>query len=552
MGRSLRLVLALGVLALAAAATFVASSSAQQQDTFVFGTEGDPVLIDGALVSDGPSLRVVDNIFEALVGLKPGTTKVVPELAASWSTSKDGLQWTFNLRKGVKFTDGTPFNAAAVCVNFNRQYTFPDVLQGEATNYYWFTVFGGYAKPAPGNPGPDKSLYRGCKVVNDTTVRILLNRRSSSFLGGLVLPNFAIASPTALAKYRADSVTVGADGVIRPQGTFQTEHPVGTGPFKLESWRIGDRLVLVRNDKYWGTKPKLRRLIFRPIPDNTARLQALQTGEIDGMNAVSPQDIPALTGNFKVLSRPAFNIGYVGINQSIAPLNNLKVRQAIAYGLDRKSVVAAFYGGRGTLANQFLPPLSEGYAKTGVPEYPYDPDKAKQLLQEAGVKIPLELEFWYPTDRPRPYMPDPPRNFQAFAASLEKSGFKITPHPAPWRGGYVAGLQGGQAALYLFGWTGDFADPANFLNLHFGSQTAQFGFNNASIFNALKAADEETDLAKRAKMYEAASVQIMKFLPMVPYANSRPALAFKKSVQGYVPSPVEINESFVPVSFAAG
>ena len=550
MGKGIRF--ALAALALAAAtAAFAASSGAQQKDTFVFGTEGDPVLIDGAYVADGPSLRVIDHIFDTLVELKPGTTKVVPSLAQSWTTSKDGLKWTFNLRKGVKFTDGTPLNAAAVCVNFNRQYTFPGILQGENTNYYWFTVFGGYAKPAPGNPGPDKSLYRGCKVVNNSTVRIILNRRSSSFLAGLVLPNFSIASPAALVKYRADDVTVGADGVIRPQGTFATQNPIGSGPYKLESWRIGDRLVLVRNENYWGTKPKLRRVIFRPISDNTARLQALQTGELDGLNSLAPQDVPAVSGNssLKVLNRPAFNIGYVGINQKVAPLNNFKVRQAIAYGLDRRSVVTAFYAGRGTLANQFLPPLIEGYARTGVPDYPYNPEKARALLQEAGVKLPLELEFWYPTDRPRPYMPDPPRNFQAFAASLERSGFKIVPHPAPWRGGYVAGLTSGQAPLYLFGWTGDFGDPANFLNVHFGSETAQFGFSNPALFNALKAADEETDLAKRTKLYEAASIQVMKLLPMVPYANNRPALAFKKNVKGYIPSPVEINENFALVSF---
>ena len=126
-----------------------------------------------------------------------------------------------------------------------------------------------------------------------------------------------------------------------------------------------------------------------------------------------------------MLSRPAFNIGYVGMNQKIAPFNNLKVRQAVAYGLDKKAVVGAFYGGRGTVANQFLPPLVEGYAKKGVPNYPYNPAKAKALLKEAGLTLPVTLEFWYPTDRPRGYMPDPPRNFQAFAASLEKSGFKI-------------------------------------------------------------------------------------------------------------------------------
>ena len=543
MGKGLKIMLALVAIALVATtAAFAAANRSHASDTLVMGSEGDPVLLDGALVSDGPSLRVISQMWEGLVGLKPGTTKVVPALATSWTTSKDGLQWTFNLRKGVTFHDGTTMDAKSVCYNFNRQYTLPANLQGENTNYYWFTVFGGYAKPATGNPGPDKSLYHGCKIVNPSTARIILNRPSSSFLAALALSNFGIASPDALVKYKADAATIGSDGVIRPLGTFATEHPIGTGPFKLESWRIGDKLVLARYDKYWGTKAKLKRVIIRPITDSTARLQALQSGELDGMNLLSPQDVPTVAGNssLKVLSRPAFNIGYVGINQKIGPLSNLKVRQAVAYGLDRKAVIGAFYGGRGQVANQFLPPLVEGYAAKGVPEYPYDPEKAKTLLKEAGQTLPVTLEFWYPTDRPRGYMPDPPRNFQAFAASLEKSGFKIVPHPAPWRGGYVAGVQSGKAALYLFGWTGDFGDPANFLNVHFGAENTQFGFNNPALFKLLQQADAESNLDKRTLLYQQASIDVMKLLPMVPYANNRPALAFKKNVKGYIPSPVEI------------
>ena len=550
MGRTLRLTFALAAVALVAtAAALAAANRTHANDTFVFGTEGDPVLLDGALISDGPSGRAVAQMFEGLVVLKPGTTKVVPQLATSWSTSKDGLSWTFNLRKNVKFQDGTPFDAKAVCFNFNRWYNLPGYLQGESTNYYWFTVFGGYAKPATGNPGPDKSLYHGCKVVNASTARLILNRRSSSFLAALVHPAFSIASPTALVKYRADAGTVGADGSFRPTGTFGTSNPVGTGPFKFSSWRIGDKLVMVRNDNYWGTKAKLKTLIFRPISDSTARLQALQSGELDGANLLAPQDVPAVqsSSSLKVLSRPAFTVGFVGINQSIPPFNNIKVREAVAYGLDRKSVVGAFYGGRGTVANQFLPPTVEGFAKKGVPDYPYDPAKAKAMLQAAGLTLPVKVEFWYPTDRPRPYMPDPPRIFQAFAASLDKSGFQVSSHPAPWRGGYLAGVQSGQAPLYLLGWTGDWGDPANFLNVHFAAQNAMFGFNNPALFKSLANADSETNLNKRVALYQAASIQVMKFLPMVPYANASPALGFKKSVKGYVASPVEI-EYFAPVS----
>jgi peptide/nickel transport system substrate-binding protein len=525
-----------------ASAAMAASSRTSAKDTFVVGAEGDPVLLDGSLVSDGTSLRVSTQIFEGLVKNQPGTLKIVPALATSWKASKDGLTWTFNLRKGVTFTDGTTFNSAAVCANFTRWWYRPAELQGDDISYYWNTVFGGYAKPAPGGSGPDKALYRGCKTAGQDRVRIILSRRSSSFLGALALANFGIASPTALKKYKADEGTVGSDGQFRPTGTFATQNPIGTGPYKLQSWKIGDKLVLVRNDKYWGTKAKTKTVIVRPISDTNARVQALQTGEIDFANNLTPQDAAVVkaNSNLKLQYRPAFNVGYVGINQKIAPLNKLKVRQAIAYGLDRKSVVGAFYGGQGQLADQFLPPLVEGFAKKGVPQYPYNPTKAKQLLQEAGEKLPVKLEFWYPTDRPRGYMPDPPRNFQAFASSLEKSGFDVTPRPGQWRGGYVSGVQGGQAALFLFGWTGDFGDPANFLNVHFGAYTDQFGFNDQKLFTLLTNADQETDAAKRVALYQAAGIRVMQTLPMVPYVHTTVAVGLRKNVSGYVMSPVEL------------
>jgi len=201
--------LSVSVAAVASAAT----SSKQASNALVFGAASDPVIIDGPLVSDGESLRVVDQIFQGLVGLKPGTTTVVPLLATGWHASTNGLHWTFNLRTGVKFSDGTPFNAKAVCFNFNRWYNFPGPLQNSAVTYYWNTVFGGFHHPAAGNPGPAKSLYRSCSALNNQTVQLNLTRRSSSFLGALALTNFGMASPAALVKYKADAGSVDSNGV---------------------------------------------------------------------------------------------------------------------------------------------------------------------------------------------------------------------------------------------------------------------------------------------------------------------------------------------------
>src|SRR5207237_8494392 len=133
--------------------------------------------------------------FTGFVGRKPGSTQVQPLLATSWKASANGLTWTFNLRTGVKFQDNTPFNAAAVCFNFNRWYNFPGPLQNSAVTYYWNTVFGGFHHPASGNPGPDKSLYKSCRTKGNNVVQLVLTRRSTSFLGPLGVPNLGIADP---------------------------------------------------------------------------------------------------------------------------------------------------------------------------------------------------------------------------------------------------------------------------------------------------------------------------------------------------------------------
>ena len=551
MRKGLKVLPAVVVVALmAAAATLAANSRSNASDTLVFGAASEPTSLDGAVVSDGESLRVIDQITEGLVGLKNGTTTVVPKLAKSWKATNGGRVWTFKLRTGVTFHDGTPFNAKAVCANFDRWYNFTGALASDSTSYYYYTVFGGYKKPAKGLT--NTPLYRSCKAVGDSTAVITLRRANAAFLGALSLTSFAIQSPTSMAKYGADKGTLSKDGVFTPGGQYGVPggYAVGTGPFKLESWKIGDKLVIVRNDQYWGKKAFLRRVIFRAIPDNAARLQALQTGEIQGYDLVEPQDIPTVkkSKSLKVLDRPAFNVAYVTINQAVKPFDNPLVRQAVAYGLDRAGVVKSFYAGRGEVANEFMPPQVVGYA-TNVKKYTYNPAKAKQLLQQAGLTLPVEVEFWYPTDVSRPYMPDPARNFQAFAASLNKSGFKVVAKSAPWSPDYVGRVQAGTAgALNLIGWTGDFGDPDNFVGTFFRTKQGQWGFNNPQLFALLNKALIETNAAKRKAMYQQANRLIMNFLPGVPYAHTKPALAFQKNVVGYIPSPVSL-EPFSTVRF---
>ena len=523
-------------------------------NTLVFGTASDPTALDGALVSDGESIRALYQMTEGLTALKPGTSEVIPSLATDWTPSDDGLAWTFNLRECVTFHDGEPFNAEAVCFNFERWFNFPASLQGEGTTYYWqFGFGGGFKSPAEGNPGPEESLYESCEAVDELTVTLNLTKPSSTILSTLTLPSIHIVSPAALEEFEADAGAQNDDGIFQPGGTYATEHPTGTGPYKFESWTIGEQLVLVRNDDYWGEHALTEKLIFRPIADNAARLQALQTGEIQGYDLVEPQDDSTVEGdaNLQLITRPPLNVGYVLINSAQPPMDKLEVRQAVAHAINRQEIVDTFYGGRGVVAKEFQPKEIPGYADDVV-EYEYDPAKSRQLLQQAGLTLPVEIDFWYPTDVVRDYMPDPKRNFEAMAADLNAAGFKVVPHTAPWRPDYVGLLGEGKAGhLCLYGWIADYADADNFLGTFFQIPSKQFGFENKEIHDLLDQGETESDPAKRVQIYQDANRKIMELLPSLPYVHGTAALAFESNIQGFLPSPVGVGgESFATVSTA--
>lgn len=507
-------------------------------DTLLYAGASDPTYLDPTLVSDGESFRVTAQIFESLVSLKPGSTVIQPGLASKYG-STNGKDWNFTLRHGVKFQDNTPFNAAAVCYNFNRQYNYSGPFQDASATYYWQTVFGGFHNNNAGST-LGASLYKGCTARGKYTAIIHLNKRSSSFLPALVISSFAIQSPTAIKKYGGNDGEL-RNGVFKPTGTYAFSHPTGTGPFQFESWKIGESVVIKRFNGYWGKKSKLARIIIRPISNNTARVQALQTGEVYGADLIQPQDVPTISNNsnLKLVNRPSFNVAYVGFHQGPgSPMNDLKVRQAAAYGLDREGVVGSFYAGRAQVAVEFQPPTLFGWTNK-VKKYSFDPTKARTLLNSSSCHAPCKVDFWYPTGISRPYMPDPKRNFEAFAASLEKAGFNVVPHSAPWRPDYVAKVNEGSAGdINMIGWTGDFGDPDNFLGTFFKAYRPSFGFRNNAIFNILQKAAAEPNFAKRVSLYKQANVMIMNYLPAVPYAHSRPALGFQKRVSGYVASPV--------------
>ena len=506
--------------------------------TLIYAGAGDPTYLDPGLVSDGESFRVSEAIMEGLVYLKPGTTIVKPRLATKWTSSRDGKTWTFWLRRGVKFHDGTAFNSSAVCANFNRWYNWRGAFQDASATYYYQAIYGGFKVNDVSGLSPP--LYRSCAARGKYKAIIKLRRKSGTFLPSLVISSFAMQSPAAMKKYGADQGEL-RNGSFVPTGSYAFSHPTGTGPFRFKSWTVGEKVELTRNGSYWGSKAKLDRLIIRPIGTTTGRLQALQNGEVNAYDLAAPQDVSTLKANsrLKVITRSPFNVAYVTIHQGPgSPMNDIKVRQAVAYGLNRTQVVKQFYFGAGKLAQEFIPPSLPGWSNK-VQKYTYNSTKARTLLNSSSCHVPCKIDFWYPTNISRPYMPDPARNFQAFQASLQASGFTVTPHSAPWRPTYVAKVNDGSAGdLNLIGWSGDYGDPDNFVGTFFKSYSAQFGFQNPAIFNILTKAANETNAAKRIALYKKANEMIMKYLPAVPYAHSQPALGFQKRVTGYVASPV--------------
>ena len=497
-------------------------------DTFVFAGAAEPELLDPAFASDGETFRVARQIFEGLVGTKPGTADPAPLLAESWESSEDGLEYTFKLREDVKFHDDTDFNAAAVCANFDRWYNFPEAVQTDDFAYYYAKLFRGFAT---GDKAKD-AIYKSCEASSDTEAKVILKEPFAGFIAALSLPALSMQSPAALEKFQDD----GAANVNTTE--YSTAHPTGTGPFTFSEWDRGNRVTLKRNDDYWGEKAKVETVQVVAITDAPARATAVQNGEVDGADLIGPADIAGLEdAGMQVVARSPFTVLYLGFNQKVKALQDIKVRQAIAHAIDKEAVAAASLPEGSEIATQFMPQSVTGW-NDSVTEYEYDPAKAKALLKDAGAEG-LTLEFNYPTDVSRPYMPSPADTFNVLRSQLQEVGLKIKPVADVWSPDYLDKINGTKDhGIHLLGWTGDYNDTDNFVGVFFGGETAEWGFKNPALFKKLAEARGIPSVEEQTPLYEEINADVMEFLPGVPLAHPSPTLAFGEDVDGYQQSPV--------------
>jgi len=529
-----------------------------EASVFIFGRGGDSVQLDPSIVTDGESFRVTGQCLEPLYQYEHGTTKPVPALAESCEANAEATEWTCKLREGVKFHDGTDFNADAVVFNFERWRFTDNPLHFESQVFeYYEYMWGGF---------DDASTITAVEAVDDYTVKFTLNAPLAPFLANLAMDMFAISSPAALEAAGEDYGTPAAGCV-------------GTGPFKFVEWVEGDRIVVDANADYWGGAPTVDQIVFRVIPDDSARFLALQAGDIHALEQAVVEDLQAAEADeaLYVETRPALNTGYLAFNYKIVEFQDPKVREAVAHAINRVGLVENFYGAYGEAATNFLPPLIWGH-NDAIEDWSYDTELSKQLLAEAGFpdglsevtiaedvldaegnvlyaagdKIPLRLYYMPVT---RFYYPSPKEIGEAMAADLAKAGINAELYLEGDWPTYLGARRGGTlVGLYQLGWGGDNGDPDNFLGYFFGfggddkvgepgewvkAPDAREGFYaNQEVAEILYEASVTPDQATREEMYKQVEQLLHDDIARLWVAHNNTPLIFSSKVSGYIPQPV--------------
>jgi len=439
-------------------------------------------------------LNLYDRLVEA-VTTGPLKSELQPGLAEKWSVSDDGLKYTFNLRKGVKFHNGDELTADDVIFTFDRMLD----PATKALNTDFLDMIAGAKERMDGKA----TSVSGLKKIDNNTVEITLAAPFAPFLANLATPAGSIYSKNATTKAGKD---------------FGTK-PVGTGPFKLESWTPDSEVVLSAYDGYFRGKPKFDKLVMKVVPEAQTMALMFKKGDLDVFDLdFARSQIPEFKKDAqwkdKIVSGPRVGTYYMSINEKIPPFENPKVREALMYAIDRQTLIDKLYYGTGMPAKGILAPGLAGY-NDALPGFKYDPEKAKALLKEAGFPNGFEMTLNQTTDSPTTLKMN-----EALQAMLAQVGIKAEikqMDSAAWSGTRKEGKLGS----YSSSWSADFNDPDNFINTFFApanSVARSWNYENKAVQDQLAKARSMTDMAARYKLYQDAENQIVNkdfaFLPL--------------------------------------
>ena len=476
----------------------------------VVGQIAEPKALDPAAVTAVNDFRILMNIYDGLVRYKSGTLEVEPALATDWEISEDGTEYTFNQREGVSFHDGTPFNAEAVVFNFERMLNedHPYADTGPFPLAFFF------------------SSVDTVEAVDDLTVKFTLSAPYAPFLSNLAYPTGLIVSPAAVEQYGADF----------------GRNPSGTGPFTFAEWRSNEAVVVEGNPDYWGGAPSLQAVIYRPITDANTRVAEMLAGGIDLMVEVPPVALSEFEGDqYSVIEQAGPHVWFLILNAKEGPFADKLVRQAANFAVNKEALVNDVLEGTADVAAGPTPPAFAWAYNDALDPYPYDPEKAKELLAEAGVENPSVT--FYVTEGGSGML-DPIAMGSAIQADLQAVGFDVTIETYEWNtflGEVNPGLEG-KADMAEMAWMTNDPDTLPYLALRTDAFPEAGGFNsgyysNPEVDELLEKARVSTSQDERAELYKQMQEIVQDDAPWVFVANWKQNAVTSSAVENFALEP---------------
>jgi len=475
--------------------------------TLVVGQIAEPKALDPHTVTAVNDFRILVNIYEGLVQFKDGSLDVEPALATDWDISDDGLVYTFHLRKGVNFQDGTPFNAEAMKFNFDRMLKddHPYHNTGPFPLAFFF------------------SSIKETTVVDDSTVRFTLSQPYAPLLSNLAYPTGLLVSPAAVKKF----------------GTEYGRHPVGTGPFRFVKWESNVQVLVEKNPDYWGTPAGVDQVVFRPITDGNTRVTEMLSGGLDLMVEVPPDSLQVFENNnkFQVYEQAGPHVWFLILNMKEKPFSSKEMRQAVNYAVNKKALVDNVLQGTAEVADSPIPPAFDWAYNDSLRPYPYDPEKAKQLIAQAGYDG-TPITFY--VTQGGSGMLDPVPMATAIQADLAAVGLNVKIETYEWNtflGKVNPGLEG-KADMAEMAWMTNDPDTLPFLTLRTAAFPEEGGFNsgyysNPEVDKLLEQALQATDQATRARLYKQVQAIVHDDAPWLFVANWKQNAVSTARVQNF-------------------